>query len=1541
MKRLLTFISIILLIALALPHIVKADSSPVITMQPTSMEAEVGEIALFTVQAAGEGTLSYQWQSRKNASSTWNNSGQNGAMTNTLSVNALAGLDGWQFQCIITDAVGNKTTSDTAILSIALAINVEPDDQRTIAGSTVPFSTVATGKGPVSYQWQSRRDDTATWVNSGQNGAKTNTLSVATSPGLNGWQFRCVVKDGKGQTEYTRTAILSIIPNITSQPTDTRVVAGKVAEFSVEATGRGPLTYQWQSRKNDTAAWTNSGQNGAKTNTLSVATSLGLNGWQFRCIVTDTNKQKEYSNVVSVWVISDAPKIVLHPMDRTAISGNAAEFSVEAICSDEITYQWQSRKDDASAWARSAQTGSQTAMLSVETTPGLNGWQFRCVVKGSNGKMVVSDSAILTVMPVAITQQPTDTSAVAGVTADFSIEATGKAPITYQWQSRKDDTATWTNSGQNGAKTNTLSVATSPGLNGWQFRCIVTACNGSKKISDVVTLSIVPKIINEPKNVSVAAGEQATFSVEAAGKAPLKYQWQSRKNEVSAWTNSGQNGAKTNTLSVAASRGLDGWQFRCVITDVNGQKITTATVSLAILPPPSITTHPFDQVIPVGSEASFYIYANGQTPLKYQWQIKKTTDIEWQELDQNESNASTVCIVVTKDMQDCQLRCIVTDRNGVQAFSNTAIITLCYYDLPINEINFPDECFREYVRTYLDTDQNQQLSLSELRNTTYIEPYGMEISSLKGIEFFFSLTGLACKDNHIADLDISCNTKLGFLDCSNNELSSIDVSNNPTLYYFICNDNALTDLDLSENPELVYLDCYHNLLKQLDLKTNNKLTHLYHDYGTLLVDNERDNYFEHLYDVPINENTFPDTAFRQYILNNIDIDNNIILSPEEKRAVTEIIVCGLNISTLDGIQEFGNLTVLDCSNNKLIELNLPENNTLTFLDCRNNRLMELNVTVCKALKTLNCDTETIVTGWCWENVQLNTSNFPDTTFRQYLSDKYDKDKDGTLDSAELRSIKEIWFTGSKYDGIIQLNGIELFPFLETLNCSGCSITSLDVRNNKQLKKLICDGTRLRSLDVSGLSSLEYLSCGFYSNFSSLNVEGCTSLKEISCNNSTLSVLNVSTNTELEILDCQANNLSSLVLGSNSKLTQLKCDVNRLTTLNISSCKSLTNLTCNNNALKTLDLRSNSNLIQLKCEKNQLTSLEIAGLAKLEGLSCINNRLKSLDVRGTMLTTINCDSTVTINWDEEGIPIDETNFPDEIFRDYVLAIIDKNKNGLISEAERIVTTVISVPNSGISSLKGIEFLTNLESLDCSNNNLTNLYLETNTKLKILVCPQNSIVTLDLSNNTQMTNLWCWENNLSVLIMPDATELEALDCSFNSLSVIDLSDSAKINYLKCDNETIVITNQARIPINEAYFPDSSFRTFVMDNLDLDQDGTLNTAERKLVTDLYISNKGITSLRGIEYLTSLKYITCSGNDLKAINLTNNLKLKGLNCTSNELAYINVRGLTKLEYIVCSDNNLEKLDVSTNEALVYLFVDEGTTIMGANDSLEINMGN
>jgi|GEM_PF-4883557 len=363
-----------------------------ITSAPTAVEA--GQVVKIAADATGAGTLSYQWQSRKNASAGWTNSGQSGAKTKTLSVKTLAGLSGWQFRCVVTDENKKTAVSDAVVLTVRSKFTKQPANVYVSAGSTATFTVEMTEKGGLSYQWLARKNASSAWVNSSQNGAKTKTLSVSTVAGLNGWQFCCAVTDGNGDRWISKAAKLTIVPKITAQPKSRSATAGSVATFTVEATGKGTLTYRWQARKNAASAWVNSSQSGAKTKTLSVATLAGLNGWQFRCVVTDGNGISWGSNAATLTVV---PKITAQPKDRTVTAGSTATFTVEATGKGPLTYQWQSRKNDASAWSNSAQSGAKTKVLSAKALAGLSGWQFRCVVTDGNGEKAYSKGAILSV----------------------------------------------------------------------------------------------------------------------------------------------------------------------------------------------------------------------------------------------------------------------------------------------------------------------------------------------------------------------------------------------------------------------------------------------------------------------------------------------------------------------------------------------------------------------------------------------------------------------------------------------------------------------------------------------------------------------------------------------------------------------------------------------------------------------------------------------------------------------------------------------------------------------------------------------------------------------------------------------------------------------------------------------------------------------------------------------------------------------------------------------------------------------------------------
>ena len=636
---------------------------------PYSLVVEVGNTATFAANAEGTGQLYYQWQYRKNSSDSWKESGQSGNKTAMLSVATTAGLHGYQFRCRITDNYGGEVYSNFATLSLVPKITTQPANKSVTAGTTAKFTVAATGKATLTYQWQYRKNSSDSWKVSGQSGNKTATLSVATTAGLHGYQFRCVVTDGNNKISYSNYATLSVLPKITTQPANKSAAVGTDAVFTVAAEGKETLTYQWQYRKNATDTWKTSGQSGNKTATLSVATTAGLHGYQFRCVVTDGNKQKSYSDFATLTV---KPGITTQPVNKSVTAGSTAKFTVEATGKATLTYQWQYRKDSTSTWTSSGQSGNNTATLSVAATQNLNGYQFRCVVTDGNSQKSYSKTVTLSIIP-KITTQPKNMSVSAGTTAKFTIAATGKEKLTYQWQYRKNSTAAWTNSGQSGNTTATLSVAATAGLHGYQFRCVVTDANGKKAYSSTATLSIVPAITSQPADKSVTAGTIAKFAVTATGKATLTYQWQYKSPTANTWTDSKQSGNTTATLSVNATEGLHGYQFRCVVTDGNNKKSYTSAATLSIVP--KITSHPANQVVSAGTTATFKVTATGKATLTYQWQYKAPNATSWRNVETNAKTAK-LTIKATSALNGYQYRCVVTDGNEMKAYSTAAMIAV-------------------------------------------------------------------------------------------------------------------------------------------------------------------------------------------------------------------------------------------------------------------------------------------------------------------------------------------------------------------------------------------------------------------------------------------------------------------------------------------------------------------------------------------------------------------------------------------------------------------------------------------------------------------------------------------------------------------------------------------------------------------------------------------------------------------------------------------------------------------------------------------------
>ncbi len=253
-------------------------------------------------------------------------------------------------------------------------------------------------------------------------------------------------------------------------------------------------------------------------------------------------------------------------------------------------------------------------------------------------------------------------------------------------------------------------------------------------------------------------------------------------------------------------------------------------------------------------------------------------------------------------------------------------------DIAIDVANFPDEKFREIVKTF-DTDSNDILSKTERDKVIKIECNNKGIQSLEGIAYFEKLDSLKCTDNELTTLDVSENLLLYELQCWNNQLTGLDLDANTKLLYLYCSNNNIDSLDVSKNVNLMKLSCASNNLTSLNLTSNPLLQYVECQYNALTT-------------LEIGTNVK---------LLSILCNKNQLTSLDVRSASNlETLVCSYNALTDLDVSTNLKLKSLRCDNNKLTELDVSKNITLGELHCFENQLTSLDVSNCASTIDFEC-----------------------------------------------------------------------------------------------------------------------------------------------------------------------------------------------------------------------------------------------------------------------------------------------------------------------------------------------------------------------------------------------------------------------------------------------------------------------------------------------------------------------------------------------------------------------------------------------------------
>lgn len=517
-------------------------------------------------------------------------------------------------------------------------------------------------------------------------------------------------------------------------------------------------------------------------------------------------------------------------------------------------------------------------------------------------------------------------------------------------------------------------------------------------------------------------------------------------------------------------------------------------------------------------------------------------------------------------------------------------------------------------------------------------------------------------------------------------------------------------------------------------------------------------------------------------------------------------------------------------------------------------------------------------------------NFPDEEFRSFLINHCDTNNDGVLD-VDIKSM-----TIPTGYAIKSLKGIQHFEALEKLDCHGIGLTELNVSLNYKLSELDCSGNQLKEYLPILSSGLKKLNCS-NNRLTHMNLgrRSGLNLEEVDCSNNEIRNIVMDSVGELVKFDCSNNELMALDVSRCYQLKQLNCSVNQLVELDVKNQTNLTLLDCHHNELTELDVSRNQNLTSLTCDGNQLTTLDLSKNTSLSHLSCSENRLACVDFSNMVGSTINADGNrhpiavltngtfdlntlhgfdvgkasnwhggsvsgttlsvkaganeVSYQYDcgkgvkptfifETSLPINEKNFPDPNFRNYIKNYKAGGRDVLTVEEQRKVES-IEVKGWNISNLKGIEAFPNLKELNCENNSIQKLDLRQNPMLKTLKCNKNQLTQLDLSKNPDIDYLNCSDNQLEQLDVSHL-KLDYLYCSNNKLEQLDVKNSKWLRELDCSKNELT-------------------------GLDVD----------------------------VTHKPNLIRVECQNNQLTSLILGENKGLEKLNCAHNQLTQLNLNNM------------------------------------------------
>ena len=725
------------------------------------------------------------------------------------------------------------------------------------------------------------------------------------------------------------------------------------------------------------------------------------------------------------------------------------------------------------------------------------------------------------------------------------------------------------------------------------------------------------------------------------------------------------------------------------------------------------------------------------------------------------------------------------------------------------ELTYPaviaDKTLKTYIMTNFDTDRDGEISKEEAEAVTAIEMRDTEIASIDGLEYFPNLESVNFYGSRLLSADFSICPALKSLDVGNSVGLSTLVLPATLEHLNITSCSKLKKLDLTGCPELNELGAgYTGFVVAPDLSKNAKLESI--SFGSIkfsTVDVSNNPELKKIYiggdtfnKLDVTKNPKLESLDVSGIISELDVTQNPLL--------TSLNFANTKIASID-VSKCPLLRSISFGGTPIVEIDLSKNLMLTSADAYNaNQLKKVYLTEGQTIESSMGISDFIVY-LPYEASEDAVANAQDETYKAYLLDNFDTDKDGKLSPKEVAAITEINIKGK---GIKSLDGVEYFQFtnLTKLDCSDNELTNLDIITFfTGLEELDCSNNKL----AGGLSFTKNKNLRIFKGdnnaFTSLGDFG-GKIETITASNNQLTGFTLQYSSTLTTLDISNNSLggdSGFNIHGNSALKNLNISHNNITGLQIWTMVLLENFDCSNNPLKEIATAGSgygSKLLSLNVSNTNLTKLDVSG----------NTSLQSLNVKGcatlpeVFIGTLD-PSKMTIEKDDNTkiVEVDITAaMTDENFRKYV--VDNFGSDGKINRDQAAAITKLTVNNitaPGVKSLAGINYFPNLTELTVSGlESLDDTDLSSNLKLtsvsitlekgmtKIITTNLAALTTFSLEITGSAAEKTVGPTHIDMTGCVGLTSLTAKNC--RELVSLVISDCAELEYLNLSGSFVKV-------------------------------------------------------------------------------------------------------------------------------------------------------